>query len=101
MAHAGPSEMVVANTYFQKLDEADQAGFEELAPIDCRNTGLIKSRKLRLGGPTAPHYALDETARPPAVSEPPTACGSLAWAALRESCARRVRDNRSSCVIRR
>ncbi|MBI5534079.1 MAG: adenylate/guanylate cyclase domain-containing protein [Deltaproteobacteria bacterium] len=71
MAHAGPSEMVVANTYFQKLDEADQAGFEELAPIDCRNIGLIKSWKLRLAGPIAPHYALDETSRPPAVSEPP------------------------------
>jgi class 3 adenylate cyclase len=46
LAEAGPNEMVVANTFYQKLPEAVQAEFSELEPIEAKNVGLIKAWKL-------------------------------------------------------
>jgi class 3 adenylate cyclase len=46
---AGPSEVVVSNTFFHELDELSQAGFEEIAPVEAHNVGLIKCWRLCLG----------------------------------------------------
>jgi class 3 adenylate cyclase len=45
-ASAGPSEIVVSNSFFNDLDE-EQAGFQETEPLAARNVGLIKAWKLR------------------------------------------------------
>ena len=48
VSNAGPSEVVVSNTYYQELDEKSQADFEELETVDARNVGQIKAWKLRV-----------------------------------------------------
>jgi class 3 adenylate cyclase len=48
MAHAAGGELVVSNTYFQSLGEAEQRAFDELDPIDAKNIGRIKAWKLRI-----------------------------------------------------
>jgi class 3 adenylate cyclase len=45
---AGPSEVVVSNTFFQQLALPAQARFTELEPVDARNVGRIRAWKLRL-----------------------------------------------------
>jgi class 3 adenylate cyclase len=64
MAAAGPGEVVVSNAFHQALDEAGQAGFEALEPVEARNVGRIKAWKLRTrdggeGGPAAERAAAD------------------------------------------
>ena len=51
MAAAGPGEIVMTNSLFREVGEERQAQFEELEPLEARNTGRIKAWKLRVGGP--------------------------------------------------
>jgi class 3 adenylate cyclase len=43
MAEAGPSEIVISNTFFQALDEDIQMEFAENKPIDAKNVGILQS----------------------------------------------------------
>jgi|SRR5215470_9110702 len=45
---AGPSEVVVSNTFFRHLDPPVQARFVELEPVDARNVGRIRAWRLPL-----------------------------------------------------
>jgi len=45
LAEAASNEMVVANTFYQKLPEAVQAEFSEMEPVEAKNVGLIKAWK--------------------------------------------------------
>jgi class 3 adenylate cyclase len=47
-ASAGPSEIVVSNSFYYELDEEGQAGFQETEPLEARNVGRIKAWKLNL-----------------------------------------------------
>ncbi len=47
MAVAGPSEVVVSNSFYQGLDEDSQADFETVEPVEAKNVGRIKAWKLR------------------------------------------------------
>jgi class 3 adenylate cyclase len=40
---AGPSKIVISNTYYQNLDQKTQAEFKELEPIEAKNIGTIKA----------------------------------------------------------
>jgi len=46
LAEASSNEMVVTNTFYQKLPEPVQAEFGEMEPIEAKNVGLIKAWKL-------------------------------------------------------
>jgi class 3 adenylate cyclase len=46
LAEASSNEMVVTNTFYQKLPESVQAEFGEMEPIEAKNVGLIKAWKL-------------------------------------------------------
>lgn len=46
LAHAGPSEIVASNTYYQALGRSHQAGFRECAPIEAKNMGTIQAWKV-------------------------------------------------------
>jgi class 3 adenylate cyclase len=46
MAAAGPGEVVVSNGFHQALDEASQARFDMLEPLEARNVGRINAWKL-------------------------------------------------------
>jgi class 3 adenylate cyclase len=46
LAQAETHEIVVSNTYFQTLPDRDQAGFQEMEPLEAKNVGLIKAWKL-------------------------------------------------------
>jgi len=50
MAVAGPSEIVVSNTLFHQLPEAQQVGFTEIEALDCHNVGRINA--WRAGAPS-------------------------------------------------
>ena len=43
---AGPSEIVVSNSFHKLLDGSTQADFQELEPVDARNVGRIGAWKL-------------------------------------------------------
>jgi adenylate cyclase len=45
---AGPSEVVVSNTFFQHLPVAEQVAFSELQPVEARNVGRVRAWKLQL-----------------------------------------------------
>jgi class 3 adenylate cyclase len=45
LAHAGPSEIAVSNSFYQGLSEAARAGFQETASVNARNIGRIKAWK--------------------------------------------------------
>ncbi|HLY37867.1 MAG TPA: adenylate/guanylate cyclase domain-containing protein [Candidatus Binatia bacterium] len=45
---AGPSEIVVSNTFYQRLGLPLRAGFEELGPVEAKNVGSIQAWKLSL-----------------------------------------------------
>jgi class 3 adenylate cyclase len=46
LAEASSNEMVVTNTFYQKLPESVQGEFGEMDPIEAKNVGLIKAWKL-------------------------------------------------------
>ena len=46
MAAAGPSEIVVSNSFHQSLDNDTQANFEEILPVEAKNVGCIKAWKM-------------------------------------------------------
>jgi len=46
MQVAGPSDIVVSNSFHQLLDGATQAKFQELEPVDARNVERITAWKL-------------------------------------------------------
>ena len=46
LAEASSNEMVVTNTFYQKLPEAVQSEFDEMEPVAAKNVGLIKAWKL-------------------------------------------------------
>ncbi len=46
LAEASSNEMVVTNTFYQKLPESMQSDFGEMEPIEAKNVGLIKAWKL-------------------------------------------------------
>ena len=46
--HAGPSEIVISNTYYQELDEHSQSDFEESEAVNARNVGQIKAWTLHV-----------------------------------------------------
>jgi class 3 adenylate cyclase len=48
MAAAGPSEIIVSNSLYHDLDDANREGFQEVAPLEARNVGRIKAWKLSL-----------------------------------------------------
>ncbi len=43
MAEAGPSQIVVSNTYYHALPAVSQTAFEELPAVDAKNMGRIKA----------------------------------------------------------
>ncbi|ETW93704.1 MAG: hypothetical protein ETSY1_38080, partial [Candidatus Entotheonella factor] len=45
---AGPSEIVISNSYYQSLPEPSKDGFEALEAIDAKNMGKINAWKLRV-----------------------------------------------------
>jgi len=47
LAQAETDEIVVSNTYYRVLSDADQEGFQEMEPLEAKNVGLIKGWKLR------------------------------------------------------
>jgi adenylate cyclase len=49
MAVAGPSEIVVSNSFYQGLDEDSQADFETVEPVEAKNVGRIKAWKITRG----------------------------------------------------
>jgi len=49
MQVAGPSEIVVSNSFHQLLDGETQAKFQEVEPVDARNVGRISAWKLPAG----------------------------------------------------
>lgn len=49
MGLAGPSEIVVSNSFHQALDEADKSCFQEQEPVEAKNIGRIKAWKLSPG----------------------------------------------------
>ena len=46
LAQAETDEIVVSNTYYHGLPANEQAGFQELEPLEAKNVGLIKAWKL-------------------------------------------------------
>jgi class 3 adenylate cyclase len=48
VALAGSGQVVTSNTFYQKLDPARQAGFEEMDAVEARNVGRIRSWRLDL-----------------------------------------------------
>lgn len=46
MASAGPSEIMVSNSFHQQLPEDAQGDFREVDPVEARNVGRIKAWKL-------------------------------------------------------
>jgi class 3 adenylate cyclase len=47
LERASCNELVVSNTFFQKLHETTQSEFDELEPIEAKNVGLLKAWKLK------------------------------------------------------
>ncbi len=47
LAEAASNQMVVTNTFYQKLPESVQGEFGEMDPIEAKNVGLIKAWKLQ------------------------------------------------------
>jgi class 3 adenylate cyclase len=45
MALAGPSEIVVSNSLFQRIEDSSQRNFVEVAPVEAKNVGRIKAWK--------------------------------------------------------
>jgi hypothetical protein len=45
LAHTGPSEIAVSNSFYQGLGEDARAGFQETASVDARHLGRIKAWK--------------------------------------------------------
>ena len=45
LSHAGPSEIMVSNAYYQGLGHESQAGFSACAPIEAKNLGMIQAWK--------------------------------------------------------
>ncbi len=55
MSEAGPSETVVSNSLYQRLDLDARQPFQELAPVEAKNIGLLQCWKLPCSvGGTAP-----------------------------------------------
>ena len=52
LAHAGPSEIVASNTYYQALSPSYQASFQECEPIEAKNMGTIQAWKMAGSGKT-------------------------------------------------
>jgi class 3 adenylate cyclase len=46
MSVAGPSEIIVSNTFYQNLDVRRQMQFESLQPVEARNVGRLQAWKL-------------------------------------------------------
>ncbi|MGB1110802.1 MAG: adenylate/guanylate cyclase domain-containing protein, partial [Gammaproteobacteria bacterium] len=44
---ADSSEIVVSNTFYQRLEDKDQREFEQLAPVQAKNMGNIRAWKMR------------------------------------------------------
>jgi len=51
LAHAGPSQIVASNTYYQALAPEYQAAFREAAPVEARNVGTIRAWQADLSDP--------------------------------------------------
>jgi adenylate cyclase len=45
VAHAGPGEILVSNTFFQGLGQSSQATFREYQTVDAKNMGTIQAWK--------------------------------------------------------
>jgi len=52
MGAAGPGEIVASNTFHRRLDEAGQALFDPLDPIEGKNVGRIRAWIARPGSGT-------------------------------------------------
>jgi class 3 adenylate cyclase len=50
---AGCDELVVSNTFYQRLPDGLRAEFQELAPVEAKNIGRIRAWK-RGGGRAGP-----------------------------------------------
>ncbi len=48
LAAAGPSEIVVSNSFYHELDEESQPAFQETEPLEARNVGRIRAWRLCL-----------------------------------------------------
>ncbi len=46
MSEAGPSETVVSNALYQRLDLDARQPFHELPPVEAKNIGLLRCWKL-------------------------------------------------------
>ncbi|MEE8273357.1 MAG: adenylate/guanylate cyclase domain-containing protein [Alphaproteobacteria bacterium] len=49
LGEAGPSEIVVSNNLYQRLDPEMRGSFHELPPVEAKNVGLIRCWKLAPG----------------------------------------------------
>ena len=45
LGNAGPSEIVMSNAYFQRLEQDSQARFLEMEPVEVRNLGRVGAWK--------------------------------------------------------
>jgi class 3 adenylate cyclase len=52
---AGPSEIVVSNSFYQALDAEAQAPFVQIEPVDAHNVGRINAWRLPCAAALAPH----------------------------------------------
>ena len=48
MGHATADEIVVSNSFYQRLPQAARAAFREEEPIEARNVGRIKAWKTKV-----------------------------------------------------
>jgi adenylate cyclase len=51
MNEAGPGEIVISNSFYQRLNFGERQKFAELPAVEARNVGRIKCWKLQPGGP--------------------------------------------------
>ena len=57
---AGCDEIVVSNTFYQRLPDTLRAGFQELPPVEAKNIGRIRAWKIDLHRPGVTSSASDD-----------------------------------------
>lgn len=55
LAHAGPSDVVASNAFFQALETEAQAPFTQIEPVDAHNVGRINAWRMSLAYAPPPH----------------------------------------------
>jgi class 3 adenylate cyclase len=50
MNAAGANDIVISNTFYQRLDAATQGAFEAMEAVEAKNVGRIKAWRMHLPG---------------------------------------------------